>query len=188
VRESALVRVVGTAVVHTSEGTAAVVSLRNTSSRTLTDLPIAVTVLDAQGHTLSANDTPGLEAALTSVPELPPRGELDWIDDQLPGGGSPAKVGARVGEGSDAASSAGLPTVSGVHLIEDPSNGLGAAGTVRSPSTRHHLVVFALARRGGRIVAAGRAVLSDVPAHQSVPFQAFLVGEPKGATLQAQVG
>jgi hypothetical protein len=45
--------------------------------------------------------------------------------------------------------------------------------------------VYGLARRGGRIVAAGRAVLPEVAANASAPFQAFLVGAPQGATLEA---
>ena len=61
------------------------------------------------------------------------------------------------------------------------------AGTVRNRSTvtQQDLVVYAVARRGGKIVAAGRAVLPEVAAGASVPFQAFLVGEPSGARLEA---
>jgi hypothetical protein len=39
--------------------------------------------------------------------------------------------------------------------------------------------------QGGRIVAAGRAVLPEVAAGASVPFQAFLVGAATGARLEA---
>jgi hypothetical protein len=46
--------------------------------------------------------------------------------------------------------------------------------------------VFAVAVRGGRVVAAGRAVVSVLPGHPgaSVPFQIFLVGNPAGATIE----
>ena len=37
----------------------------------------------------------------------------------------------------------------------------------------------------GKIVAAGRAVLAEVKPGTSVPFQAFFVGDPKGAKLEA---
>jgi hypothetical protein len=39
--------------------------------------------------------------------------------------------------------------------------------------------------RGGRIVAAGRAVLPEVGAGQRAPFQVFFIGSPQGAQLQA---
>jgi hypothetical protein len=46
-------------------------------------------------------------------------------------------------------------------------------------------VVYAIARKGGRIVAAGRAVLPEVGQGASVPFQAYFVGDPKGARIEA---
>jgi hypothetical protein len=77
--------------------------------------------------------------------------------------------------------------VESVHQIEDPSNGLGAAGTIvnRSRISQRSLVVFVIARRAGRIVAGGRAVLPDVAAGSSIPFQVFFIGDPRGAQLQA---
>jgi hypothetical protein len=48
--------------------------------------------------------------------------------------------------------------------------------------TQTNLVIYGVARRGGRIVAAGRAELSSVPAGGEVPFEMYFVGEPKGAS------
>ena len=45
---------------------------------------------------------------------------------------------------------------------------------------QQNLIVYVLARRGGQVVAAGRAVLPEVGAGASLPFQAFLVGSPSG--------
>jgi hypothetical protein len=77
--------------------------------------------------------------------------------------------------------------VQDVHASEESGTGAGAAGTVRNRSnvTQRSLVVYGLAVRSGRIVAAGRAVLPEVAAGASVPFQAFLVGAPTGARLEA---
>ena len=44
--------------------------------------------------------------------------------------------------------------------------------------------MFGVARRAGRIVAAGRAVLPELPAGSRLPFQIFFVGDPHGAQLQ----
>jgi hypothetical protein len=55
----------------------------------------------------------------------------------------------------------------------------------RSSVAQQSLVVDVLARRGPAIVAAGRAVLPEVGAGGSSAFQAYLVGTPSGARLEA---
>jgi hypothetical protein len=183
---SSRVKVIGTSVLRSAEGAVAIVELRNTSVRALRSVPIAVTVTDASGRTLYQNNGAGLEATLVSVPSLPPHQTFTWIDDQVPPSGNPAAVSARVGKASAIGGSVPLMVVAGVHLIEDPTNGVGAAGTVsnRSGVAQSRLVMFGVARRGGRIVAAGRAVLPEVPAGSELPFQIFFVGDPHGAQLQ----
>jgi hypothetical protein len=185
-RMSSRVKVIGTSVVRGPEAAVAVVELRNVSNRPLRDVPLAVTVLDARGKTVYQNSAAGLEQALVSVASLPPHGTFTWVDDQLPAGGDPTSVSARVGEGPAAAGAIPEMSVTGVHPIEDPANGVGAAGTVSNPShvAQARLVMFGVARRAGRIVAAGRAVLSELAAGSQMPFQIFLVGDPHGAQLQ----
>ncbi len=186
-RESAEVRVLGAAIVRDSEGAAAIVTLSNSSSRALRTVPIAITVRNAAGVTVFQNDAPGLEAALVSVPSLAPHSEVTWVDDQVPANGAPASATARVGEAPAVAGSLPQLGVDGLHLIEDPSSGMGAAGAVsnRSQISQRNLVVFVVARRAGQIVAGARAVLPEVPAGSSTSFQAFFIGDPHGAQLQA---
>lgn len=185
-KQSADVRVLGAVLVHGSEGAAAVVTLRNDSAHTLRDLPIAITVKNARGSTVFQNNAPGLEAALTSLGSLPAHGVTTWVDDQVPATGSPASVSAIAGEPPIANSPAPRIEVAGVHPGEE-NGGASAAGTVsnRSNAAQQSLVVYVLARRAGRIVAAGRAILPEVSAGASVPFQAFFVGDAKGAKLEA---
>jgi hypothetical protein len=182
---STRLRVLDTTVVRDSESAAAAVTVSNTTSHTLSSVPIAITVKNAHGQTLYQNNAPGLEAGLTQISSLPPHGSITWVDDQVPPSGEPASVSALVGE---------APAVSGpAPRIEAEGLRLGEAspgetsGTVRNRSnvTQQHLIVYVLARRAGGIVAAGRAVLAEVAPGASVPFQAFLVGTPAGATLQA---
>jgi hypothetical protein len=179
------VQVVTTQVVHSSEGTAAVVTLHNTSPHALRDVPIAITVKDAAGGTLYQNSAPGVEAALTSVPLLAPGAQVTWIDDQVQAAGTPTSVSALVGEAPQAPASVPKIAVSGVHPTEEGGSS-GAAGTVANASTvaQQGLVVYAVARRGGRVVAAGRAVLSEVAAHSSSPFQVLFIGSAAGAKLE----
>jgi hypothetical protein len=89
-RASSVVSVVSTAVVHSSEGAVAVVTLRNSSAHALRTVPIAIAVTDPGGRTLFQNDAPGLQASLVSVASLPAHGVLTWVDDQVPANGAPA--------------------------------------------------------------------------------------------------
>jgi hypothetical protein len=186
-RESRDVSVLSASVVHSSEGAAAVVTLRNASSQPLRAVPIAITVTDARGAKLFQNDAPGLESTLVSVPSLPAHGELVWVDDQLPATGAPVSVRARLGEAATVAGSLPRLVVGAIHLTEDPTNGIGAAGTVanRSAISQRSVPVFVVAVRGSRVVAAGKALLPEVAAGATSPFQVFFVGDPHGARLQA---
>lgn len=185
-RASRLVEVLATAVVHSSEGTAAAVTLRNSSSHTLRDVPIEIHVRDAHGASIYANDIPGLGAPLRSVALLPAHGELTWVDDQIQAPGTPASVVALVGEGTPATTSPPRLAITGAHTVEDPANGPGAAGRLANPSAvvQREVVLYAVARRGTRVVGAGRAVLPEVPAHGSVAFQLYFIGEARGAKLE----
>ncbi|HWX44232.1 MAG TPA: hypothetical protein VNY52_02800 [Solirubrobacteraceae bacterium] len=183
------VRVVASEVLHDSEGTAAVVTLRNRSTRALRNVPIAISVRDAAGGVLYQNNSPGLEAALTTVALLPAGAEFTWIDDQVQAsgaGGVPRTVRALVGGASPAPASTPRIRVTGVHATAE-GGGFGVGGTVTDDSSvaQRGLVVYGIARRGGRIVAAGRAVLSEVPAHGSSPFQVLFIGSAQGAQVEA---
>jgi hypothetical protein len=186
-RPSTVVTVLAAKLVHSSEGAAAIVTLRNTSSVALQSLPIAISVKDAAGRTVFQNNASGLEAALASLPSIAPHATLTWVHDQVPPGGSPTTVTARVGEAQARAGNVPSLPVTGLHLVEDPTNGVGALGTVTNTSSlaQRNLVVFVLAAKGGTTVAAGRAVLPEVAAHSVRTFTAFFIGEPKGAQLRA---
>jgi hypothetical protein len=185
-RESAAIEVIDATVLRGPERAAAVVTLKNRSAHAQRAVPIAITVEDARGKTLFQNDEPGLEHALVSIPSIPARETVVWVDDQLPASGSPASVSARVGQAPAVAGQLPRLTVGGTKLGEDPASGAIAEGTVanRSRVAQSGLVLFAFARRAGRIVAAGRAVVPELAPGASAPFQASLVGDAHGASLQ----
>jgi hypothetical protein len=178
-------RVSAAAVVHSSEGAAAAVTVTNTSSHALRSVPIAITVRSSGGRTVYQNNAPGLEAGLTSISSLPAHDTVTWVDDQVPTAGRPANVSAIIGEAQSVGGLEPRIELQGLHLAEAATG--EASGTVRNRSgvTQQHLVVYVTARRGGGILAAGRAVLGEVAAGASVPFQAFLVGVTAGAKLEA---
>ncbi len=186
-RPSRQVKVLATTLVHGSEGYAAVVTLQNETAKALQTVPIAIEAKDAGGAVVYSNRGPGLAASLVSLAYLPPHARVNWVDDQVQATGAPASLAAEVGEAPTFAGSPPALAIDGVRAFEDPANGPGAEGTVANGSgvEQRELVIYAVARKAGQIVAAGRAVLPQLAAHANGRFQAYLVGSPTGASLQA---
>jgi hypothetical protein len=184
-RVSTKVKVGPTTILRSSEGAAVVVTLRNTSATPLRNVPVEITVRDAHGASLYANTVPGLAPGLVSAPLLAAHSELRWVDDQVQLSGSPASAVAKVGEAAPFKGAVPRLSVAGTHVVEDPTNGPTAEGTVINASgvSQQELIVYAIATRAGKIVAAGRAIVPEAPAHSSTRFQLFFIGDPRGATV-----
>jgi hypothetical protein len=177
-------------VLASAEGAAAIVTLHNLSGQTLREIPIEITVKDAKGATVYTNDIPGLSTALVSVPLLMAHGTATWIDDQIqPSGGTPASVSVKLGEGRPSTGAIPKLSVAGAHLFDDPASGPSAEGTVANHSsvTQQELVVYGLAVRAGKVIAAGRALLPQSPAQSSTHFQLYFIGDPRHAQLHFAV-
>jgi hypothetical protein len=189
-KENPSVRVLQSTVVHSGESTAVVVALRNTSSHALENAPIEVTVRDAHGAVLYQNNSSDLEPSLTTVSLLQPAQETIWVDDQVTASGTPASASALVGEATPRSGPIPRLSVAGTHLGAEAGAEATLSGTVEnhSQTTQQNLVVYALARRASKIVAAGRAVIPEVTAttnaSTNAPFQIYFVGNPSGAQIQ----
>ncbi len=183
---SSVVKVTSTAIVRGSEGSAAVVTLRNTSARAMRGVPISISLKDAHGTSVYTNGTPGLAKTLTSIALLPARAEGVWIDDQIPGATTADSIATKIGEGTPESGTPPKLAIGGTHLAADPSGSATVEGTIGNPSSiaQSELVIYAVARKNGRVVAAGRSVLASLAAGASMPFQAFFIGTPSGAQLQ----
>jgi hypothetical protein len=180
---STKIEVTSAAVVHTTQGAAAVLTLRNSSGVALRDVPIQINVVDAHGTSLFKNDSAGTSATLVSAALVPAHGAISWIDDQVDAtGGVPSGVVATVGEGTPTSGAVPQLQVQGAHLAEAGE----AEGSVANHSrvNQQELVVYAVARRGATVVAAGRAVLANAAAGSSTPFQVYFVGNPAGARIE----
>jgi hypothetical protein len=171
------------------EGRSAVaVRLTSKSARAQLDVPLDLEVR-AGGKTLYSNRTGGLEASLQSIALLPAHASVWWVDDQVSRiSGKPA-VSVVVGSGrsaraqaSPAASSLRTGEQSGISVV----SGKLLVGGGHRP--RGGAAVYVVALEGARVVAAGRAVVAKLGGHASAPFQAFLVGSPAGAKIEASVG
>lgn len=184
-RASKVVRVGRTALLRDKNGTAVVVELRNRSRRTLARVPVAI-ALESGRRTVFANDDPGLDPALVGVPVLLPRQRLLWVNDQILATGKARRVAARIGTARGRAPRA-LPEIriTPPRLELDPTSGVLAIGRLvnRSAVLQRDIVIHAVARRGGRIVAAGRGAIERLKPHASATYQIFFIGNPRGARL-----
>ena len=180
------VKVEGTTVLTDANGSAVAVLLRNTTSKPQVDVPVLVDVRDAKGVSVFKNDSPGIEAGLTHVSVLPPGRQTIWVNDQVFAATTPKSVKATVGEpqGSSPAARAELK-VSDVALTDDPASGVGATGVVTNTGSveQRKVLVTAVARRGGAIVAAGRGVVQRARPGKRARFRVFFIGNPKNAAL-----
>lgn len=185
------VEVLSSTVLTDSAGSAVVVELRNRGERDLADVPILIDVRDAGGRSVYRNDLPGLETALTAAPYLP-AGEIGvWVNDQVLTSGEPKSVEVTVGEGGEPFGgeipefTAGEPRLEG-----DPHSGIVAGGNLenRSGERNERVLVYAVARRGDEVVAAGRGAIERVkPEPKPLPYNVYFIGDPRGAEIEIEV-
>jgi hypothetical protein len=173
---------------HDQNGDAIVVPLTNETDKTLVSVPILVDLKDAKGMSVYENETAGLDFALNHVAVIKPHETFYWINDQLTGQGKTAKV--RVGEPDEKLPAGALPqyTVSDPRFGNDFS-GVKVTGVVRSDSKvdQSHLILFAVARQGGRIVAAGRGQVKKLKhTAKPAPYVIYFIGDPTGSDVTIQ--
>jgi len=182
------VKVVNTALLHDQNGDAIVVELKNESNRTLVNLPILVDIKDAKRTSVYENNTAGLDFALNHVALIKPGETFYWVNDQVTGQGTTAKV--TVGQPEGKVPSGGLPELS----VSPPKaghdfSGPKVSGTVtdKSKIDQEHLILFAVARQGGRIVAAGRGQIKALKVGaKPASYTIYFIGNPVGADVTIQ--
>lgn len=179
------IHILSTAIVHDANGTAAVVAVRNTGSRAMADAPIAIDVIGAGRRSLFRNNSSGLETSLTHIPLLLPGEKVDWVNDQVLPAGTPVGVVARIGAGRSLGAAPPKIEIRSAELSYDDVSGWTAVGNVHNASgvPQQRLVLFATARRAGKIVAAGRAIITRLRPGKSARFHAYFIGNPHGAQL-----
>jgi hypothetical protein len=187
-KESKDVEVVSTDLLTDPNGSAVVVRLRNRSGDDLVGVPIAIDVLDAKGKSVYTNGIPGIEPALAAVPFVPAGGEVEWVHDQILAAGKPAKVEVRVGVGGEPFKGEQPPiAVSEPKLEGDPYSGLLAGGDVEYESGEDldRLLLYAVATKGGEVVAAGRGAIEPLkPKPKPLPYNIYFIGDPRGAEIE----
>jgi len=182
------VTIVKRAVITDPNGTAVALVLRNTGKAPLPAAPITIDVRGAGKKSLFKNDSPGLETSLTSVASLAPGQETLWVNDQVTPAGRARTVKVEVGAPKAAKQISGaLPEIAleDVKIRQDPSSGTEVVGFARLKAgvAQKSLIVSCVGRKGGRIVAAGRAEIPLLTAKKHRPFHIFPIGPLKGAQL-----
>ncbi|HEY8082280.1 MAG TPA: hypothetical protein VIE64_01820 [Solirubrobacterales bacterium] len=187
-KESTDVKVLSTTLLTDANGSAVVVDIHNDSSQSLINVPILINVLDAKGKSVYSNDIPGIEPALAAVPYIPAGGEVEWINDQVLATGKPKSAKVKIGASADSHSGP-LPNieVTAPKLEGDPVSGLEATGKVvnRTGKEQERLLLYVVARRGGKVVAAGRGAIDHMKANtKPLHYDVFFIGDPAGAELE----
>jgi len=183
------VRVSDATLLSSGGRTAVAVRLTATSQRPQRNVPLLVDVTGNGGKVLYTNGTGGVEAALQRIALLRPHASEWWVDDQVLTSQTPSDVRVRVGTGTSPRASAAAPVLStkATHVGEQSGLSVLSGELVNGSSKAQSKVpVFAVALRGGKVVAAGRAVVESLAGHPgaSAPFQIFLVGNSAGAELE----
>jgi hypothetical protein len=187
-KESTDVKVTSATVLSDPNGSAVVVGLHNSSEENLVDVPILVDVIDAKGKSVYTNAIPGIEPALASVPYIAAGGDVEWVNDQVLASGKPKSVKVKVGASADSYSGP-MPKieVSAPKIEGDPVSGVEATGTVvnKTGEDQDRLLLYAVGRSGGRVVAAGRGAIEHLKAGtKPLHYDIFFIGDPTGTELE----
>jgi hypothetical protein len=184
--QNADVQVVDSVVIQDRNGAAAVVELRNRSATPLVNVPISIDVLGPDRKSVFKNDAPGLETGLVSAAFIEPKGQIAWVNDQVTPAGTAQSVDAKVGA-ARGKPPAHVPQIeaSQPQLHVDPVSGTEAQGTVlnKSKVDQRQLIVYCVARRGGKVVAAGRSLIARLRPGQKGQYHVYFIGDPKGGEV-----
>jgi hypothetical protein len=174
---------VRTSVVSGKDGSAIVVVLRNRGDAPVNDLPIEVG--RRGGDPLNAN--PNVPYFQSHAPAIAPGAEATWVyvtNEKVGSGpvyariGTPTAIAPKAGdvpklEVSDAGAHSDK---GGSRVVAEVANGTGIP--------QYGIDVYAVARKGGRYVAAGRASLTHLGVDQKAELTLSLIGDAKGSEIQ----
>jgi hypothetical protein len=166
---------------------AVAVKLTSTSSRAQREVPLLVSVTGARGKVVYSNAT-GAETLLSHVTLLPPHASAWWVDDEVLTSAAATAAKVRVGTGQRPGRDARATLSAKTTHVAAQSGATTLSGVVvnHTAKAQSGVPVFAVAVRGGKVVAAGRAVVASVAANASAPasFDLPLIGDAAGAKIE----
>jgi hypothetical protein len=164
---------------------AVAMKLTVTSSRAQSEVPLLVQAKAKDGKVVYSNAT-GAEPLLQRVTLLAGRKSIWWVDDEVLTSQTPASAKVTVGTGKRATGGARAAALSAkATATQTQSGSLSGELTNRTGKAQSTVPVFAVALRGGKVVAAGRSVVASLPAHGApATFDIPLVGDASGAKIE----
>ncbi|HEX6391333.1 MAG TPA: hypothetical protein VFZ89_17855 [Solirubrobacteraceae bacterium] len=185
------VKAADTTILAGKDGTKAIVVALEDRGGPQAAVPILITAKDKAGKPVFKNDLQGLQTSLQEMASVRPGGSAYWVHDQVVAATLPKSVDVAIGK-PKAPAPREIPEIAleGVKYDTDPA-GLIATGVVknRSKITQRNMPIYAVAKKDGKIVAAGRALIDKLdPEPQKRPtiFRIFFVGDPRGADLDVR--
>jgi hypothetical protein len=165
---------------------AVVVTVRNTTRREVTDLPISVGYINSTGARVYLNAAAGLLYYDAHLPAIPAGSRLTWVfttSAKVPAG---ARLFALVGASESVPA---LLTDPGIHLnvrVDRSARADSITVHLDNPTSvpQYQLQLYATAADDGRYVAAGNATVSDLGAGSAQSVTLSLVGPAQGAKLR----
>ncbi|HWH92865.1 MAG TPA: hypothetical protein VNT03_03305 [Baekduia sp.] len=192
VKRSGTLRVARAVVVRGDGGAmAAAVEVRNGGAAAAKEVPVLIDVRGSGGRSLYKNDTVGLQPALQRLASVRPHATSWWVNDQVTTAAAPRSVKAVVGAAPEVRGTVPDVALKDVHFDGD-ATGRYLTGVVVNPSrlVLKNVPIFAVALKGSRVVAAGRALVPKLPAaggRKQTHFRLFFVGDPRGARIATTV-
>jgi hypothetical protein len=169
-------------------GTALVVRVKNTSPEGQIDVPIAVNVKNAKGKSIYKNNIEGLEHGLVKIPMVMGQEETWWVNDQVLITQKAKSADVTIGK-SEESFPRDIPEieVSEPTLEVDPVSGINVTGEVvnKSQVEQIDLLIYAVATKGGKVVAAGRGLIPKLKTDGKPEFyNVYFIGDPRGADIE----
>jgi hypothetical protein len=161
-----------------------VVSVRNDSSRPLTDVPLSVGVITRSGRKQYVNRSASNDYFASHVAAIGPHATTTWVlvtRGRLTAGRPFAIAGVPTVRSSVTAA---LPRIDvSARATSDEAGQVTVSVMNRSGIPQDNLPIYVLAVRGGRDVAAGHATVAHLGTNATTTLSVSLLGQPGQSAL-----
>jgi hypothetical protein len=163
--------------------------LSSSSTHSQANLPLLVEVKGKEGKLLYTNQPGGTDPQLQHMGLLPAHASGWWVDDQMLIVQPSMGVHVRVGFAAKAASRQAAASLQAktTHVAEEAGESTLSGELVnRGGRSQRDVSVYAVALRGGKVVAAGRALVHRLAGRRSASarFQITLIGDAAKAKIE----
>jgi hypothetical protein len=181
------IEITGQTLLTDQYGSALVLGLRNTSPKTQIDVPVGVVVRNGKGKAIYKNDIEGLETGLIQIPVIEGSTESWWVNDQVLVSEKPRRADVTIGK-SEAPSPSRIPEIEVTPpVLGADSSGPNVTGKVTNKSNIEQIdmLLYAVATKGGKVVAAGRGLIPKLKTDDKPEFyRIYFIGDPRNTDIE----